>query len=249
MNIDAFNHIIDTIEPILKQTSFELIEEENSAYYKNQNTAIRVVYIEDKTLFELQKCELNEEGVPPEQWNTLSSWLFLPEYTLKDAKSVANDFADTLMSVFGIKPNAPVNHTALPQKKSDNECNVNSLTARFLTIFPQFKDVYPKYVTQSGTFLYTKFFSEIGATHLKELLQGDDKRHLEKYFDTLNHHYCLGDLEVRSLVSSVIIVEAIGKDADLLQTAKKYMADYKYLLIATDFSLKIYKKELSKNAR
>ena len=74
------------------------------------------------------------------------------------------------------------------------------------------------------------------------------KKRLEKYFDTLNHHYCQGDKEVRSLVSSLIMVETIGNDNDILEIANAYMQDYKYLLNATDFSLKLYKKGLAKNA-
>ena len=240
MNIEAYNHIIDTIEPILNQKSFSFDDE--LGYFKNDSTAYRVAFIEEKNLFELQRCELDEEKKAGDEWNTLSSWLFLPEYTLKDAKSIANDFTDTLQNNFGLKTKVNVNRSALPEKGSKDECSITTLTARFLTIFPQFKEEYQKYVTDKGIFLYVKFYSEIGAPHLKELLANKDKKRLEKYFDTLNHHYCQGDKEVRALVSSVIIVEAIGKDDDLLEIAKAYMEDYKYLQTATDFSLNLYKK-------
>ncbi|MBR2152409.1 MAG: hypothetical protein IJ944_03880 [Clostridia bacterium] len=246
MNIDAYNHIIDTIEPILNQKSFSFDDE--LGYFKNDSTAYRVAFIEEKNLFELQRCELDEEKKAGDEWNTLSSWLFLPDYTVKDAKSIANDFTDTLQNNFGLKQKVNVNRSALPEKGSKDECSVNTLTARFLTIFPQFKEEYQKYVTSTGVFLYAKFYSEIGAPHLRELLANKDKKRLEKYFDTLNHHYCEGDKEVRSLVSSLIMVEAIGNDNDILEIANAYMQDYKYLLNATDFSLKLYKKGLAKNA-
>jgi len=246
MNIDAYNHIIDTIEPLLKQKNYSFDDEKGC--FKNDTTAYRVAFIEDKNLFELQKCDLDDEKNIGEDWSTLSSWLFMPDYTVKDAKSIANDFADTLQNNFGLKPKVNANRTALPEKASKDECSVSTLTARFLTIFPQFKDEYPKYVTSTGVFLYVKFYSEIGAPHLKELLANKDRKRLEKYFDTLNHHYCEGDKEVRALVSSVIMVEAIGNDTNLLEIAKAYMEDYKYLLTATDFSLNLYKKGLAKNA-
>ncbi len=246
MNIDAYNHIIDTIEPLFTQKNFSF--DDSTGCFKDDTTAYRVAFIEEKNLFELQRCELDEEKNVGNDWSTLSSWLFLPDYTVKDAKSIANDFCDTLQNNFGLKPKVNVNRNALPEKTSKDECSVNTLTSRFLTIFPQFKDEYPKYITSNGIFLYVKFYSEIGAPHLKELLANKDKKRLEKYFDTLNHHYCEGDKEVRSLVSSVILVEAIGNDSNLLEIAKAYMEDYKYLLTATEFSLNLYKKGLAKNA-
>ncbi len=246
MNIDAYNHIIDTIEPILKEKNFSFNDE--AGYFCDDASAIRVAFIEDKNLFELQKCDLDENKIANNDWNTLSSWLFLPEYNVKDAKSIANDFSDTLKNTFGLKSQVVANRNALPEKASKDECSISTLTARFLTIFPQFKEEYPKYVTSTGVFLHVKFYSEIGAPHLKELLKNKDRKRLEKYFDTLNHHYCQGDKDVRALVSSVIIVEAIGNDQELLEIAKAYMENYNYLLTATDFSLNIYKKGLSKNA-
>ncbi len=240
MNIEAYNHIIDTIKPLLNQKNFSFNDE--IGYFSDDTTAYRVAFIEEKNLFELQRCELDEEKKANDEWNTLSSWLFLPQYTLQDAKSIANDFTDTLQSNLGLKTKVNVNRNTLPEKSNKDECSVNTLTARFLTIFPQYKEQYQNYVTDKGVFLYVKFYSEIGAPHLKELLANKDKKRLEKYFDTLNHHYCQGDKEVRALVSSVIIVEAIGNDQGLLEIAKAYMEDYKYLQTATDFSLNLYKK-------
>lgn len=249
MNIDAYNQIIETIDPILTQKNFKYVQQGETGYYKDDVSAIRVVFVENNNVFELQKCDLDDNNNPSESYTTLSSWLFLPEYTVKDAKSIANDFSDTLKENFGLKTQVAVNRAALPEKTSKDEHSINTFTARFLTIFPQFKDKYTEYVTTNGTFLYVKFYSEIGAVHLKELLRNNDKKRLEKYFDALNIHYCLGDKDVRALISSVIIVEALGKDETVIELARAYMADYKYLLTATENSLALYKKGLSKNAQ
>ena len=246
MNIDAYNHIIETIDPVLKQKNFVAVDKEDGSYFANETAAVKVEFNEDKNLFVLKQCALTPDGEPSDDWSTLSSWLFLPDYDAKEARSIATDFSDTLKEVFGLKPKTVQNKASLPEKPAGDVHNITSLSARFLTIFPQFKDVYASYTTDTGAFLYVKFFSEIGATHLKELLKANDKKRLEKYFDALNIHYCLGDKDVRAVISSVILTEAIGNDEQLKETAYTYLADYNYLKIAADFSLKINKKGLSK---
>ncbi len=245
MNVEAYNLIIDTISHILEAKQFRAVDGEQSSYFTNGTAAIRVRYDADHELFYLEQAVMDGE-VPAESWKILSSWLFGKDASLKDAKSIANDFEDTLREFLGVKPATAKTSTAanLPSKESNGDDPTPAVMAgRFLTIFPQFKEEYQKYVTEKGTFLYVHFFEEIAVPHLRALLEADDKKRLVKFFDLMNYIYCNGDQEARSVVSAVLLDGALRNNANGMTIAQKYLAELPHLKTAAEFAVKVKSKK------
>ncbi len=246
MNIEAYNLIIETISKILEAKEFKAVDLENSSYFTNGTAAVKVCYDDARELFTLEHSVM-EGDAPSADWKTLSSWLFAADAPLKDAKSIANDFEDSLREFLGVKPATAKTSTAanaLPSKGSNSdEPTPSVLAGRFLTVFPQFKDEYNKYVTETGTFLYVLFFEEVAAPHFGELLDANDKKRLEKFFDMMNFVYCNGNKEVRAVVSSVIMANALRNNPARMETAMKYMENLPFLKITAQNAVKVKVKQ------
>ncbi len=244
MHIEAYNLIIDTISQILEAKKYHAVDTETGSYFTDDTAAVRVRYDQERTLFYLEQTTM-EDGAPASEWKTLSSWLFDKDSNMKDAKSIGNDFEDTLREFLGVKPATAKTTTAanLPQKANPgDEPTPASLANRFLTVFPQFKDRYQDYVTEGGTFLYVLFFEEVAVPHAADLLDKDDKKRLEKLFDMLNHTYCNGNKDARSVVSAVILSGTLRGQPERMTTAKKYMETMPHLKIAAEHAVKVKAK-------
>ena len=240
MNTEAYNLIIDTISRLLDAKQYKAVDLENGSYFTDGNAAVRVRYDEDHELFYLEQAVMDGEK-PAESWKILSSWLFGKDAPIKDAKSIANDFEDTLREFLGVKPSTAKTTTAasLPAKEAPGDDPTPAVLAgRFLTIFPQFKEEYQNYVTEKGAFLYVHFFEEIAVPHLGDLLDADDKKRLVKFFDMMNHVYCNGDKDARSVISAVLLKGALKNQPARMETAMKYMEELPHLKTAAQFAVK-----------
>ncbi len=240
MNVEAYNLIIDTISKLLEAKQYKAVDTEQGSYFTDGTAAVRVRYDADRELFCLEQAVMEGEN-PAESWKVLSSWLFGKDAPIRDAKSIANDFEDTLREFLGVKPATTKATTAanLPSREAPGDDPTPAVLAgRFLTIFPQFKDQYQNYVTEKGSFLYVHFFEEIAVPHLGTLLDADDKKRLEKFFDMMNHIYCNGDKEARSVVSAVLLHGALKGNPARMETANKYMAELPHLKTAAMFAVK-----------
>lgn len=242
MNIEAYNLIIDKIKPLLDSRGFKAVDLDDSSYFKNDDTAVRVIFKEDKKLFCLQKSSLSEQSAP-EDWADISEWLFEDGTKTSYASSIGGDFEDTLREVLGIKPSVSrQNAVSLPGRaKKNDQPTVVSLTGNFLTVFPQFKDEYPNFVSDNGTFLYVEFYETKAAPLLKELLRANDKKRLQKYFDMLDEAYRLGDREVRAVVSTCVLATALKGEKELTESALGYLKDKNYLALALKNSVALKK--------
>lgn len=232
LNIQAYNTIIETISPLLEQKELKAFDTENSAYFANSERAVRVIFDEPKRVFMLQSDTI-AGGKPSGSWKTLTQWLFLPDYTEKDAVSIGNDFYDTLNETLGLKTAVTSSSDVVISSDSKDEHNLEGLLQRFLIVFPQYKENYKEHVSQYGECLYVDFFEKYAVPCLKSLLKENDKKRLKKYFELLNEMYTLGDRGVSSVVSVVILGQAID-DESLIETAYSYMGEYKYLRTAVE---------------
>ncbi len=242
MNAEAYNLIIETISKLLDAKDFKAVDLEDGSYFTNGTVAVKVCYADDRELFTLEHTAMDGDA-PSTDWKTLSSWLFASNAPLKDAQSIANDFEDSLREFLGVKPataKTSTAATALPSKgNAGDEPTPSVLAGRFLTVFPQFKDAYSNYVTENGTFLYVHFFEEIAAPHLGDLLDADDKKRLEKFFDMLNFVYCNGNKEVRAVASAVILANALRNQPARMETAMKYLESLPHLKNAAVYAVKV----------
>lgn len=242
MNVEAYNLIIETLSKLLDAKEFKAVDLDNSSYFTNGTVAVKVCYDDARELFTLEHSVM-EGDTPSTDWKTLSSWLFAADAPVKDAKSIANDFEDSLREFLGVKPATAKTSTAanaLPTKgNSGDEPTPSVLAGRFLTVFPQFKEEYNKYVTETGTFLYVLFFEEVAAPHLGDLLDADDKKRLEKFFDMMNFVYCNGNKEVRAVVSATLLANALRNNPARMETAMKYMENLPFLKITAQHAVKV----------
>lgn len=248
MNVEAYNLIIDTIAPLLEAKKFSAVDGEDGSYFTNGTLAVKVTYNDGRELFTLEHTTMDGE-TPDTDWKTLTSWLFANNAPVKEAKSIANDFEDTLREFLGVKPATGKTTTAasIPSKGTAGEEPTPSVLAgRFLTVFPQFKDTYSQYVAENGTFLYVLFFEEVAAPHLGALLDADDKKRLEKFFDMMNYVYCNGNKEVRAVVTVCILANALRENPQRIATAEKYMTSYTHLKAVALEAMKVKVKVKTK---
>ena len=103
MNTEAYNLIIDTISHILEAKKFHPVDLEDGSYFTDGTVALRVRYDEGNEQFYLEQTTMDGDA-PAAEWKTLSGWLFAKDEQVKQAKSIANDFEDTLREFLGVKP-------------------------------------------------------------------------------------------------------------------------------------------------
>lgn len=244
MNADAYNLIVDAVAPVLTGRSYQPVDTESGSYFTDGKAAIRVSYDEGRQMFLLEQAAMAGEA-PEDAWNTLSSWLFAADAPVKDAQSIANDFVDSVREYIGVKPTVNRNTAAaLPAKgNAGDDPTPAALAGRFLTVFPQFKGDYDRYVTENGAFLYVRFFEEVAVPHVASLLDADDKKRLVKLFDMLNVVYCNGTKEARAVVSAVILAGALRDHPERMETARRYMESLPHLRNAAEYAVKIKPKK------
>lgn len=230
MNIEAYNKIIDIIEPVLTAKGMKAVDNEDGAYFANDAQAVKVSFDEAKKLFKLN-CGAVEDGKATGEWKVISEWLFPEDYTVNDAVSIGNDFSDSLGEFLGTKKTVSRTSDVSISGDAKSSMSLEGLLSRFLTIFPQYKEAYQEHVGKYGECLYVDFFEKTAVVCMRELLEQNDKKRLKKFFELLNQYYTLGDKNAAAVVSAVIMKESIT-DEKLEQTAYKYMEDYKYLKLA-----------------
>lgn len=190
-------------------------EKELTALYTSDDTAYNIVYYKSKMRMVLRQCEMNG-GEPDNNWKSAATWLFDPEVdTEKEAESIASDFIETIQG-----PKQQAITQTRKKKKKDNDGNVDSLflANRMVNYFPSLKDdiAYEKlhYANFRGiTFakekilpLFTEFVANEGAVTLGKLSQ------------SLNDIYDMGDLDVKGIISYILLnsVEDSNKREQLL---------------------------------
>lgn len=230
MNEKAYETIIAGLEPVFEAQKLEQSPDAPGVFL-NDKKAVQVSYDEKKKLFRLLTADV-EEGKEV-QFREVSAWLFDETHNLRDAKAVAEDFADSLREIFGMKKQVSnLKDVALPSKAASGATpNVEALAQRFLAIFPQYKDAYREHMAKYGEFLYQDFFARTAAVKLKELCADPkaNKKQLEKFFDLLNEMYAEGDANVSSTVTYTILGNAFGGDVEKFDSLKDYMEKCPYL--------------------
>lgn len=195
--------------------------------YQNKEVAVMVQWEE-----ETHKITLNMAGVADAKDNVygeVSQWQFDPSaHDERDAKSIANDFEDTLRERFG---NGQIQNVKMPEsiprsavKNSNMEYDAKTLATRLATIYPELKDTVKQNVVQYGDFLPEEFFSKSAAPKVIETIGSGNKTAIKKLFNCLNEIYEDGNNEVQGIVA-VTLLGGMKNDPKMLETAKEFMAD------------------------
>ena len=222
--------VIGQLKPLIESQKFVKQDSEDCVFV-NASCAFRIRYDEQKHVFMLEKSDLKEEGAS--EFYPLSSYLFDERSTEADAKSVGNDFLDTLNNELGLARSVAMakRDVALPGKaKGDAVPGLEAFSNRFLTLFPVYKDQYKDEVARYGGFLPDHFFSRTAAVVLRQAVENKDAKQLAKMMGMLDQYYVDGDYEVQSTITYSIIGEAFRDRAELFDAFLAMIGDeYKYV--------------------
>ena len=222
--------LLGRLKPILDSQKFVRQDSEDCVFV-NKECAFRIRYDGDKHVYLLEKADLKEDG--PSDFYGLSSYLFDDQSTEADAKSVGNDFFDTLNNELGLVRSVAMNKRDVPlpgKTKGDATPGAETFCNRFLTLFPAYKETYKDEVARYGGFLVDHFFSHTAAVVLREAVEHRDLKALNKMVGMLDQYYVDGDYEVQSTITYSIIGEAFRDKPELFDTFLDLIGtEYKYI--------------------
>lgn len=214
--------ISDHIQEVLSDSNFERsnYEDENKVLFIGDKITYGIFFNIKKNCFDFKCCE-NEESQDHTKWKQLSSWLFEPGVgTHHDAEMIALDFEE---SIVGYKKKQK---TTLHKKKKDSERSIdlNFFINRIVSFFPEIRDNFKTEKENYENFRYIIFVENYVVPQINDLLQQPiQKDRIKKLAALLNNMYSDGNLDVRGVITIVILrsIET-SKNRELL---KNYMDD------------------------
>lgn len=240
--------ITDGIFNVLKDKDFKKETFEKGEYFTNGKKAFMIDYDEDKKLIYLKAAQLEEDkGV---EWHEVSSWLFDENTDDRDKETIKNDFSDSCLEQIGAKASVTgIKKVEMPSKKKKADTiDIESFSARFLAMFPDYKDAYKENVSKYGEFLYDDFFSKYGTKAIDDVFNEGNKRHISKYFELLNLAYVNGEQSVSSTVVYSILCTKLFSDKPCEKEIEAQLEKHPYLNNAVRHSKSILSSE-SKRAK
>lgn len=215
----AYKLIISRLDEHLSAKGYEKIfvdtldNNEDVTVFKGEDVAYSVIYNEDIKQFQLNSCAVDNTGEIDENWARISSWLYDTNTdSIKEAQSIAEDFVDTLG---GAKRLAAVTQIKKKKKKGE-ETNVNALFMmnRLVNIWPDLKAEIKFEKENYETFRGITFAREKVLHRFKELINGTDNNRKKKLCTLLNDEYKVGDLDVRSIIT-IVLLNSIDDHANI----------------------------------
>lgn len=210
MEQKAFDLIVEKVGEALAEQGFggqpqEIKEEKGrAALFVGENVAYSVLYNRAQKRFELRTCAMTDEG-PDGKWKNLSSWLFDPEADdLASASSIVNDFVDTVQ---GPKRVAAVQQAKKKRKKDeDSTSDPQFFFNRLSGIFPELRDEMNAEKTVYGEVRPVTFARKSVVPKVEALaLNYPESEPFKKLCTLFNDLYMSGDMDVRSLITIVIL--------------------------------------------
>lgn len=173
-----------------------------------------------------------------DDYKKITMTLFNPETAdSRDIKYIVNDFSDGIIEIYGTKNKGS---KKLPQPVSKSEAksgaayyDLNTLGSRFVTIFPDLKEIYRTNVTKYGEFLADDFFLNYGNAKVRETVQKNNPTQMKKLFNMLNEIYNDGTNQTQSVIV-VTILGSLYDDENLLANCVDYMGDMTLSVIETN---------------
>lgn len=192
-------------------------KKEQIALFTGDGTAYSVFYDSEVKKYFLRTCGMSEDG-PDNQWKNIALWLFDPETdSLREAEGIAADFVET---VEGPKRKAIVKQQSKKRREAD-ESNVDPLffCNRLVNVFPELKEEIRFEKDHYESFRGVTFAREKVAPKVQALLKtpGEQQKR-EKLFTVLNDLYNVGDLDVRGIITMVILNSLEG---DAMEIARE----------------------------
>ncbi len=222
---NSLDIVIGQLQPIITSQKF-VKQDSTDCVYANNTCAFRISYDADRHVYLLDKADL-KDGKESEFYN-ISSYLFDDDSTENDAKSVGNDFHDTLNNELGIVKSIAMTKrdVKLPTKsKGEGTPGIDTFCSRFLTLFPVYKDKYKDDVARYNGFLPDNFFSNTAAVVLRNAVENNETKQFNKLVSMLDQYYVDGDYEVQSTITYSIIGEAFRENKELFEKFDSMLGD------------------------
>lgn len=205
MKIEAYKIIEEQLSEYFSKIKFDVkkLTDLKTLFFKSEKV-YKLEYLVEKKQFKLLYANSNLNCLKDDDFKELSAWLFDPEVdTIKEAKSIANDFIESLSK--------NSNQKVKPSKKntSTDSSGANDIMFfinRMLTVFPELKDDIKSEKEHYEQFRSVTFCKEkILPLFLNLLKDNSRKDKIKKLCSTLNTLYNNGDLDVRAVITIVFL--------------------------------------------
>lgn len=239
MDQKAFDLVAGKVGEVLgtqKFVSAGETQEENGrcALFTGETTAYSVFYNEEKKRFELRTCDMVDDQ-PEGKWKSISIWLYDPENdSLSEAESIMNDFVETIE---GPKRVAALKTKKKRKKDEENTSDPLFFFNRFVGIFPDLRDELTEERARYDDLRAVTFARASVLPRLEALLtQTSRKDQIKRCVDLLNDMYVNGDLDVRSIITIVLLNGIENEKA--VENMKPLMSDELQKAYAAGLKLK-----------
>lgn len=239
MNDHGFSVVVpDSIEkgdlPLVNKNGSTLLT------YSGQKGSVKIEFLEGK--ISLSCAQSQAANAVEDDYKRITMTLFNPDKAdNKDIRYLVNDFCDGINETYGKKSNGK---KKLPQpvskavaKSGAAYYDLNTLGNRFVTIYPELKDVYKANIAKYDEFLADDFFVNYGNAKFRETVQRNDPTQMRKLFNMLNEVYNDGTNQTQSVIV-VTILGSLYDDDTLLANCVDYMGDMTLSVIETNKLLK-----------
>lgn len=175
-----------------------------------EEVAYSLLYDRGKKSFLLRSANLDGEGKPA-AWRTLSTWLFDEQSGERsDAESIINDFLEVIR---GPKRVEMVQQQRKRSKGEERNVDPMFFINRLASLFPDLKEPLNKEKIVYGQVRYITFIKKNVLPEIESLLRDyPDSEPAQKLSELLDDMYKNGDLDLRSIVT-YIVIDGLSKES------------------------------------
>lgn len=175
-----------------------------SVLFFNGKETYKLEYLSNDKQFKLLYANNDNNNLDDKNFKVLSAWLFdFENYTEKEAKSIADDFVETLKKYNRVSGEKK---SAFKEEKKSDANDIIFFINRLATIFPDLKNDIKFEKENYESFRPITFCREKVLPYVLEVINsGNDKDKLNKLCNTFSNFYENGDLDVRSAITIVFL--------------------------------------------
>ncbi len=207
----AFDLIVEATAAALQEQGFTQEQDFQdelgpAALFVKDGAAYSVVFKTEEKIFQLRSTNMTDEG-PNSSWKSVANWIFDPENdTLKEAEEIAADFVETLQGPSRIE--AVKNAQRQAFKDENNNPGPLFFYKRLVNIFPELKEQINEERNAYVGFRSVIFAREFVVPKIDNLaIKKKESAAFKKLCELLEDFYKNGDLDVRSIITMVILNE------------------------------------------
>ncbi len=229
---DAFALVEKHLENTNKELGFSKLKgQDDMLAFKGNKGLYRLLYDGETQILSFE-CAYEDNG-DETKFETISKTLFEADKAdEKECKSVSNEIADELRSLFASRKKVDLDKVKMPKSVSRGKAkggiisyDTGSLANRFGVLFPDLKDAIKKNIVDYGEFMPETFFAEIGTPRVLDVIKNGTAAEQKKLFKMLGEVYEDGTNEVQDIIGVSILGE-MKNDPKMMEIADKYMTDY-----------------------